>query len=297
MTDLMEGGQIWMPVPDNIPSSNSSYESFLPQSPEQLLSSGNFDTNVDVMIGNTADEGIVYLLSPLAGYETWEDFKNNFDIYGPRNLFNIANKSEISETDIEKTNQIVEFYLGSNVNINEEHQQELFDMFTDASMQYGNYRTIQYLLKNNVKTFNYIFSYEGKIFSKLFEKVGVIFWLQINFYCSHKGQFSASQAFAGVDPVGVCHGDDLIYLWEPLIEDSGLGPLTGTDVNVRELMTEFWKNFAVFGNPTPSGSKYSWLPVTNSRYQQFLNISGLDPQMTISEDIQRKMDFWESLLN
>ena len=161
----MEGGQIWMPVPDYIPSNNSSYEPFIPQSPEQLLSSGNFNTNVDVMIGNTADEGIVYLLSPLAGYETWEDFKNNFDVYGPRNLFNIANKSEISETDIEKTNQIVEFYLGSNENINEEHQQELFDMFTDASMQYGNYRTIQYLLKNNVKTFNYIFSYEGKIFS------------------------------------------------------------------------------------------------------------------------------------
>ena len=153
-----------MPVPDYIPSSNSSYEPFLPQSPEQLLSSGNFNTNVDVMIGNTADEGIVYLLSPLAGYETWEDFKNNFDVYGPRNLFNIANKSEISETDIEKTNQIIEFYLGSNVNINEEHQQELFDMFTDASMQYGNYKTTQYLLKNNVKTFKYILSYEGNNF-------------------------------------------------------------------------------------------------------------------------------------
>ena len=123
--------------------------------------------------------------------------------------------------------------------------------------------------------------------------------MRINFhYSSCKGQFSASQVFAGVDPVGVCHGDDLIYLWEPLIgEESGLGPLTGTDVDVRELMTEFWKNFAVFGNPTPSGSKYSWLPVVNSKNQQFLNISGLDPQMTISEDIQRKMDFWERLLN
>ena len=88
------------------------------------------------------------------------------------------------------------------------------------------------------------------------------------------------------------------YLWEPLIgEESGLGPLTGTDVDVRELMTEFWRNFAVFGNPTPSGSKYSWLPVENSTNQQFLNISGLDLQMTTNEDIQRRMDFWESLLN
>ena len=76
-----------------------------------------------------------------------------------------------------------------------------------------------------------------------------------------------------------------------------MGPLTGTDVDVRELMTEFWKNFAVFGNPTPSGSKYSWLPVETSKNQQVLNISGLDSQMTISEDLQRRMDFWENLMN
>ena len=160
----MEGGQIWMPVPDYIPNNNSSYEPFLPQSPEELLSSGNFNTNVDVMIGNTADEGIIFLIGILAGFQTWEDFKNNFYVYGPRTFFNIPNDVEISETDIEKTHQIVEFYLGSNDNINEKHQQELFDMFTDASMQYGNYKTTQYLLKNNVKTFKYILSYEGNNF-------------------------------------------------------------------------------------------------------------------------------------
>ena len=153
-----------MPVPDYIPNNNSSYEPFLPQFPEELLSSGNFNTNVDVMIGNTADEGIIFLIGILAGFQTWEDFKNNFYVYGPRTFFNIPNDVEISETDIEKTHQIVEFYLGSNDNINEEHQQELFDMFTDASFLYGNYKTTQYLLKNNVKTFEYIFSYEGNNF-------------------------------------------------------------------------------------------------------------------------------------
>ena len=153
-----------MPIPDYIPNNNSSYEPFLPQFPEELLSSGNFNTNVDVMIGNTADEGIIFLIGILAGFQTWEDFKNNFYVYGPRTFFNIPNDVEISETDIEKTHQIVEFYLGSNDNINEEHKQELFDMFTDASMLYGNYKTTQYLLKNNVKTFEYIFSYEGNNF-------------------------------------------------------------------------------------------------------------------------------------
>ena len=153
-----------MPVPDYIPNNNSSYEPFLPQFPEELLSSGNFNTNVDVMIGNTADEGIIFLIGTLAGFQTWEDFKNNFYVYGPRTFFNNPNDVEISETDIEKTHQIVEFYLGSNDNINEEHQQELFDMFTDASFLYGNYKTTQYLLKNNVQTFEYIFSYEGNNF-------------------------------------------------------------------------------------------------------------------------------------
>ena len=118
-----------------------------------------------------------------------------------------------------------------------------------------------------------------------------------NFHSSCSGQFSASQLFGVVDRVGVCHAEELIYLWDPFIKDAGLGPLTGTDVDIRELMTEFWRNFAMFGNPTPSGSAYSWLPVDNSKNQQFLNISGLDLQMTTNEDIQRRMDFWESLLN
>ena len=51
----------WMPVLDY--EFNSS--PFLPYKPEELLQSGQFNTEVEVVLGMTKDEGIVYLLDVL----------------------------------------------------------------------------------------------------------------------------------------------------------------------------------------------------------------------------------------
>ena len=54
LTFLMGDGTVWMAVPD----ANFTSKPFLPKHPEDLMSSGMFNTNVDVMIGSTADEGM-----------------------------------------------------------------------------------------------------------------------------------------------------------------------------------------------------------------------------------------------
>ena len=120
-------------------------------------------------------QGILYLFEPLLDPTKWEEFKNNFDSYGPKALFNIANESDITTEDLQKTHKLIEYYIGSMENINNDYRQGLIDLFTDAGVLYGNYKTIKYLLKHNVTVYQYILTYEG--------------------------QFSVTQLY-GLDPIG-----------------------------------------------------------------------------------------------
>ena len=69
-----------------------------------------------------------------------------------------------------------------------DHKQAIFDMYTDSGFLYGTYRTVDYLVNHGSTVFQYILTYEG--------------------------EFSFSQLYY-VSPQGVCHADDLLYLWNP----------------------------------------------------------------------------------
>ena len=136
---------------------------------------------------------------------------------------------------------------------------------TDATFLYGIHKTTNYLLKHNVKVYQAIFTY--------------------------RGEHSYSQSF-GLGKYGVCHSDDLLYLW--LWGDFPL--IMADDKRVRNVVTDAWVNFAKYGNPTPSGSELSWLPVDDPKKHNFWNISGPKPEMTTSQEIQDRMNFWDQLL-
>ena len=102
-------------------------------------------------------------------FDTWEKLRTNLELYGPRSLFGVASKSEITTTDTEKARKVIEYYVGSYENINKEHTQGLIDMYTDASFLYGTMKTISYLIKHNVTVYQYIFTYKGPFsFTQIF---------------------------------------------------------------------------------------------------------------------------------
>ena len=74
--------------------------------------------------------------------------------------------------------------------------------------------------------------------------------------------------------------------------------MSGNDEIVRGLISSAWTNFATFGDPTPPGtSSFSWTPVDpNSELQQYLNISGVNPTMTTSQEIQKRMKIWDEVM-
>ena len=156
-TNFLGSGRPWMAVSDSGFTSNP----FLPGDPDELMASGQFNSNIELIIGNNGDDGILYYLGFYLGAESWEDLRNQFETKGPVLLFNIANSSDITTEDVEKANQIMEYYFGSIDNVNAEHNRSYIDMMTDDSVLFGTHKIINNMVKYGVKVFQYFLTYQG----------------------------------------------------------------------------------------------------------------------------------------
>ena len=131
---------IWNAVPDYM----FTMDPFIPGNIEELLENGQFNHDIEVIAGTNKDEGIFYFIPQIGDPTQWENWKMDFDSRGPMTLFNIANSSEITEKDLENAHKLLEYYVGSVNNINEEHRQGMFKMLTDASFLYGIHNGIRH---------------------------------------------------------------------------------------------------------------------------------------------------------
>jgi carboxylesterase type B len=100
----------WTPVLDYDFTPNPYLES---KNVEHCFESGNFNTDLEIMIGTTADEGIFFIHGYVTGRKKWEDLKNNIETEGASQFFNIANKAEITSDVKRKIRQVVNHYIGS----------------------------------------------------------------------------------------------------------------------------------------------------------------------------------------
>ena len=106
---------------------------------------------------------------------------------------------------------------------------------------------------------------------------------------TYQGEYSYTNLL-GLPTIGVCHGDDLIYIFE-----SGLPPLNEEDEFVRHLMTTAWTDFAKYGDPTPPDSGYTWVP-RNEIWHEFFDISGPNSAVTVDFDIEDRLALWDQVL-
>ena len=249
-TDYAYGyGLIWQPVQDN---------DFLPGDPEELMKSGNFNSDVEVIIGTNGEEGLLRINPYLFNPSLWEDTKENIETVLPMTLFNIATNDSITSKNVVDMYTILNNYIGSVENFNEDHKEELIDMFTDSDFLYGTYKTIRYFLDQNMTVFPYILTYQGTY-----------------------------------SPNGVDHGHDIMYLFDPCFGREL--NLTDTDIVFRNDMSSAWINFANLGDPAPPGSGITWT-ATNSP-NKFFNFSLGLPTMTTNPEIRKRMELWDHVYN
>merc|ERR1712018_54637 len=214
---------------------------------------GQFNTDIEIILGTNKDEGLLYLIAQLLSPEAWNSSALYFNTTGPQLLFNIANPDDITNEDIEKAYQVMEYYIGSLDNFNQDHIDQVATMFTDASFLFGIHNGIRYFTKHDVTVYQYLLTYQGV-------------WSFLNTF--------------GIPTQGVCHADDLFYIFE-----FGLNFNENDEFN-RHLMTTAWTNFAKYGDPTPPNSDFEWTPHPVGQEHHYFDISGPSSTMTTSQDIQ-----------
>ena len=262
----------WAPSPDSLSS-----KPLLPDDPEVLLSTGHFNTDVQVIVGTTKDEGVMWFYGQLLDPSSWATYKDSFDTVGIKQLLFLYGMDPTTE-DLDKAHKILDFYVGDIENIDEDHRQGLFNMGNDANELYGTHKTVDYLVNQGMEVYQYLLTY--------------------------RGEHSISAALAGIqDDVGVNHGDELFYQFDPFIKleygwDRNLNATE--DLLVRETLLMAWTNFAKHGDPTPPGSCLpTWTPQPqDSEEQVYWNIKDSKPRMTFEGNlynIKERMAFWDKI--
>uniref|UniRef100_A0A0K8TUP8 Carboxylic ester hydrolase n=1 Tax=Epiphyas postvittana TaxID=65032 RepID=A0A0K8TUP8_EPIPO len=233
---------------------------FLTMSPEEILESGTYN-QVSMIIGYNDKEGILYLKH--FNEQLYKKLNDNFSDMLPDNLY-FSDSREKRKV----ANEVKSFYFG-NRTITEDSVDGLVDFISDVMFHYPSVAISEYFLENNhLPIFNYYFKYDS------YRNLGKIL-------LGMKGQ------------EGAAHGDELFYLFQPII--FWPMPLVGIDKTVVERMTSMWTNFAKFGNPTSLKS-----PVLNTNWiaSDATQLSYLTVDKSLSMGSlpnPERIDFWKRI--
>merc|ERR1711953_1159798 len=104
---------LWQAVDDSSFTSNP----FLPGTPKDLLESGHFNTEVEVILGTTKDEGIIWLIDPLKNNSLFEKMQREWDtMWGPL-LVGLHDLDDVTDVDLYKSYTLLAFYIGGLENL------------------------------------------------------------------------------------------------------------------------------------------------------------------------------------
>ena len=78
---------VWMPV---IEDPSLSSQPFIPRDPLETLESGDFNKDVEVIMGTNSAEGIIMVYDALLNSSKWRKYADDWENSGTRALFNIA---------------------------------------------------------------------------------------------------------------------------------------------------------------------------------------------------------------
>ena len=113
-----------------------SPEPFLPSHPMDILASGDFNTDVEVVIGTNQADGLFMVQQALNDSSLWDQYAQSWESAGTRALFNIPDPSRVSQDDVDRADFALQHYVGSANSIGQGSSILFFRPENDSSIQF-----------------------------------------------------------------------------------------------------------------------------------------------------------------
>ena len=246
-----------------------SKKPFLPDHPKKLMESGNYNKNINLLLGCNRDEGLLFTKQIINNETGFDTLRAKWKVgYGALVLFGIENGRQ-NEKILEGVNNITEFYLGNLEHMNIIHTAKVTEMITDSSFCYGMHdfvsRHLPHAPANSILQYRYV----------------------------HEGQYSmgySRRVFKG--PYGVAHGDETFLQFYPYYRMKL--PLNKADISVSNKLLELWKNFVKSGNA--STLDVQWIPIQGASSRRYLRLTyAASSYMEYSKEWEERMNIWDEV--
>ncbi|KAM7363426.1 esterase B1 isoform 2-T2 [Cochliomyia hominivorax] len=194
---------------------NVYYEApFITESPPELYKKHKFHKNIPYMTGYNTHEAMLFIRRLRKNPLLLQIIENDFERLVPHDL-NATDRNRVSR-------DIRQFYLGSK-HVGIESVDEMIALLTDLMFLQGIRRTVRHHAKyGNAPVYMYRFSFDGAL--GLYKRM------------------------LGLQRPGVCHGDEMGYLFKFGFFNLSLDPKS-MEVLVKNRMVRMWTNFAPLGCP------------------------------------------------
>ncbi|XP_047986322.1 esterase FE4-like [Leguminivora glycinivorella] len=214
---------------------------------------------VPLLLGFNSAEGMVSLADRLSKLDIYN--KNpSYDV--PREIVEKVTEGKLS--DLGKS--IKTHYIGDK-DFTKKDYQAIVSLLSDSQYIYDVHRFAHLYSKHSSP----IYMYEFSLVSDL--------------------NFLTSLSNAGLDVKGVCHGDEVFYIFSSSFTKAAYEAQEKLKGYVS-MVTKLWTNFAKSSNPTPAGSATTW-PVYTSANKKYLDIN---EKLTVGTFANKAgVDFWDTL--
>ncbi|KAH8326234.1 hypothetical protein KR067_004032 [Drosophila pandora] len=239
---------------------------FITQHPSDMYHSQNFNSDVAYMTGYNTHEAMLFIRRLRKNPQLLQIIENDFGRLVPHDL-------NVTHVHDRVTREIRAFYLG-NKHVGIESVDEMIALLTDLMFLQGIRRTARNHAKyGNAPVYMYRFSFDGAL--GLYKRM------------------------LGIPRPGVCHGDELGYLFKFGFFNLSLDPKS-MEVQVKNRMVRMWTNFAKYGSPTPdtedSNLTTKWAPIDPSNVMNSLNYLDISANLAMKTNPEpERQRFWDEM--